>query len=167
MCSQIFFTIKGPLKPSENVMNIHFHGGTIEQFWVKDASFYLIFCAFFDIFFEFFFAPNLKSSVYYLKNSFPCSKNYLICLNLSLNTPYFTSVFPSQWSLNLMARILLVIVLLCGGIMYFWGILLFLTPKFRYFLGHFMVCAQRNFSLLRHWCQLLSSLGSICKQRIW
>ena len=167
MCSQTFFTIKGPLKPSENVMNIHFHGGTIEQFWVKDASFYLIFLCIFWHFFEFFFAQNLKSSVYYLKNSFPCSKNYLICLNLSLNTPYFTSVFPSQWSLNLMARILLLIVLLCGGIMYFWGILLVLTPKLRYILGHFMVCAQRNFSLLRHWCQLLSSLGSICKQRIW
>ena len=113
MCSQIFFTIKGPLKPSENVMNIHFHGGTIEQFWVKDASFYLIFLCIFWHFFDFFFAPNLKLSVNYLKNSFPCSKNYLICLNLSLNTPYFTSVFPSQWSLNLMAAILLVIVLLC------------------------------------------------------
>ena len=113
MCSQIFFTIKGPMKPSENIMNIHFHGGTIEQFWVKDAYFYLIFCAFFDNFFKFFFAQNFKLSVNYLKNSFPCSKNYLICLNLSLNTPYFTSVFPSQWSLNLMAVILLVIVLLC------------------------------------------------------
>ena len=92
MCSQIFFTIKGPLKPSENVMNIHFHGGTIEQFWVKDASFYLIFLCIFWQFFEFFFAQKLKLSVNYLKNSFPCSKNYLICLNLSLNTPYFTSI---------------------------------------------------------------------------
>ena len=60
MCSQIFFTIKGPLKPSENIMNIHFHGGTIEQFWVKDASFYLIFLCIFWQFFEFFFAQNLK-----------------------------------------------------------------------------------------------------------
>ena len=81
----------------------------------KMPLFTLFFCAFFDIFLNFFFAPNLKLSVNYLKNSFPCSKNYLICLNLSLNTPYFTSVFPSQWSFNLMAVILLVIVLLWGG----------------------------------------------------
>ena len=113
MCFQIFFSIKVMLKPSENVMNSHFYGGTTEQFWVKDVSFYLIFLCIFWQFFEFCFAQNFKLSVNYLKNSFPCSKNYLICLNFSLNTPYFTSVFPSQWSLNLMARILLVIVLLC------------------------------------------------------
>ena len=113
MCFQIFFSIKVMLKPSENVMNSHFHGGTTEQFWVKDVSFYLIFLCIFWQFFEFCFAQNFKLSINYLKNSFPCSKNYLICLNLSLNTPYFTSVFPSQWSLNLMAAILLVIVLLC------------------------------------------------------
>ena len=115
MCFQFFFSIKVMLKPSENIMNSHFHGGTTEQFWVKDVSFYLIFLCIFWQFFEFCFAQNFKLSVNYLKNSFPCSKNYLICLNLSLNTPYFTSVFPSQWSLNLMAVILLVIVLLCGG----------------------------------------------------
>ena len=133
----------------------------------KMSLFTLFFVHFFYNFLNFLFAQNLKLSINYLKNSFPCSKNYLICLNLSLNTPFIASVFPSQWSLNLMARISLLIVLLCGGIMYFWGILLVLTPKLRYILGHFMVCAQRNFSLLRHWCQLLSSLGSICKQRIW
>ena len=59
MCAlKFFFIIKGPLKPSENIMNIYFHGGTIEQFWVKNASFYLIFLCIFWHFFEFFFCPK-------------------------------------------------------------------------------------------------------------